>query len=64
MDVARHREVKTLKAYDPRAKDFKNHAGKRLILAASYSAVGETTLERALISIPFSIRFSVSIHGA
>jgi len=28
MDVTRHREVKTLKAYDRRAKAFKNHAGK------------------------------------
>ena len=28
MDVARHREVKTLKAYDRRAKAFKDHAGK------------------------------------
>ncbi len=28
MDVTRHREVKTLKAYDRRAKAFKDHAGK------------------------------------
>jgi site-specific recombinase XerD len=28
MDITRHREVKTLKAYDRRAKAFKNHAGK------------------------------------
>jgi len=28
MDVTRHREVKTLKAYDRRAQSFKNHAGK------------------------------------
>ncbi|KAA2237691.1 site-specific integrase [Salinarimonas soli] len=28
MDVTRHREVKTLKAYDRRAKAFRNHAGK------------------------------------
>ncbi len=28
MDVTRHREVKTLKAYDRRARSFKNHAGK------------------------------------
>lgn len=28
MDVTRHREVKTLQAYDRRAKAFKNHAGK------------------------------------
>jgi site-specific recombinase XerD len=28
MGVTRHREVKTLKAYDRRAKAFKNHAGK------------------------------------
>ena len=28
MDVTRHREVKTLKACDRRAKAFKNHAGK------------------------------------
>jgi hypothetical protein len=27
MDVTRHREVKTLQAYDRRAKAFKNHAG-------------------------------------
>lgn len=31
MDVTRHREVKTLKAYDRRAKAFKNHAGKRFL---------------------------------
>ena len=28
MDVTRHRDVKTLKAYDRRAKAFRNHAGK------------------------------------
>lgn len=28
MDVTRHREVKTLKAYDRRAKAFQNHAGR------------------------------------
>jgi site-specific recombinase XerD len=28
MDVTRHREVKTLKAYDRRAKAFKDHAGR------------------------------------
>jgi integrase len=28
MDVTRHREVKTLKAYDRRAKAFRDHAGK------------------------------------
>lgn len=28
MDVTRHREVKTLQAYDRRAKAFKDHAGK------------------------------------
>lgn len=28
MDVTRHREVKTLKAYDRRAKAFRNHAGR------------------------------------
>ena len=28
MDVTRHREVKTLKAYDRRAKAFKDHAGQ------------------------------------
>ena len=28
MEVTRHREVKTLKAYDRRAKAFKDHAGK------------------------------------
>lgn len=28
MDVTRHREVKTLKAYDRRAQAFRNHAGK------------------------------------
>jgi len=28
MDVTRHREVKTLKAYDRRARAFKDHAGK------------------------------------
>jgi site-specific recombinase XerD len=28
MDVTRHREVKTLKVYDRRAKAFRNHAGK------------------------------------
>lgn len=27
MDVTRHREIKTLKAYDRRAKAFRNHAG-------------------------------------
>lgn len=31
MDVTRHREVKTLKAYDRRAKAFKNHAGKSFL---------------------------------
>jgi site-specific recombinase XerD len=28
MDQIRHREVRTLKAYDPRAKAFKGHAGE------------------------------------
>jgi site-specific recombinase XerD len=28
MDITRHREVKTLKAYDRRAKAFRDHAGK------------------------------------
>ena len=27
MDVTRHREVRTLKAYDRRAKAFRDHAG-------------------------------------
>ena len=31
MDVTRHREVKTLKAYDRRAKAFRNHAGQRFL---------------------------------
>jgi len=31
MDVTRHREVKTLKAYDRRAKAFKDHAGKNFL---------------------------------
>jgi integrase len=34
MDVSRHREVKTLKAYDRRAKAFKNHAGKGFLRTA------------------------------
>ena len=28
MDMTRHREVKTLKTYDRRAKAFRDHAGK------------------------------------
>jgi site-specific recombinase XerD len=31
MDVTRHREVKTLKAYDRRAKAFKDHAGRKFL---------------------------------
>jgi site-specific recombinase XerD len=31
MDVTRHREVKTLQAYDRRAKAFKNHAGGKFL---------------------------------
>ena len=31
MDVTRHTEVKTLKAYDRRAKAFRNHAGKSFL---------------------------------
>ena len=31
MDVTRHREVKTLRTYDRRAKAFKNHAGKAFL---------------------------------
>lgn len=31
MDITRHREVKTLKAYDRRAQAFRNHAGKAFL---------------------------------
>jgi len=31
MDVTRHREVSTLKAYDRRAKAFKQHAGEAFL---------------------------------
>lgn len=31
MDVTRHREVKTLKAYDRRARAFKDHAGRKFL---------------------------------
>jgi site-specific recombinase XerD len=31
MDVTRHREVQTLKAYDRRAKQFKDHAGRKFL---------------------------------
>lgn len=31
MDVTRHREVKTLKVYDRRAKAFRNHAGQKFL---------------------------------
>jgi hypothetical protein len=31
MDVTRHRQVKTLKVYDRRAKAFKQHAGETFL---------------------------------
>ena len=31
MDVTRHRQVNTLKAYDRRAKAFKQHAGETFL---------------------------------
>ncbi|MCP1539000.1 portal protein [Methylorubrum extorquens] len=63
MDVTRHREVKTLKAYDRRAKAFKNHAGKGYIVNFSRSILHTGAIVCGMISHVYDTARTLRIVG-